>query len=96
MKKLFLHPILYCILLFKLIVILPRFLEATDDDNTQMYEGEGQGSQDGGTTAERDDMYSGLSDGEIEEPDAYSDISSDENFLDSLNDDQRMVRGMHS
>ena len=61
-----------------------------------MYEGEGQGSQDGGTTAERDDMYSGLSDGEIEEPDAYSDISSDENFLDSLNDDQRMVRVMTS
>ena len=50
------------------------------------------GSQQGGGQGEREDIYSGLSDGEIEEPDAYSDISSDENFLDSLNDDQRMVR----
>ena len=42
-----------------------------------------------------EEMYTSLSDGEIEEEPAYSDISSDENFLDSLNEEdlqQKLVR----
>ena len=64
-----------------------------EDDGTTIYEdlvGGAPAAPGGGATG--DELYSGLSDGEIEDGDAYSDISSDENFLDSLNDEQRMVR----
>lgn len=41
---------------------------------------------------EGDEMYTPLSDGEIEEEAAYSDISSDENFLESLNEEEYQQR----
>ena len=50
----------------------------------------GSGYEDVG--AGDDELYTGLSDGEIEEDAGYSDISSDENFLDDI-DGQRIVSG---
>ena len=83
------------------LLFTPPIVEMIEDDGTTIYEDmieSAPGTTAGGAVAatgtgggQAEDMYSGLSDGEIEDVDAYSDISSDENFLDSLNDEQRMV-----